>query len=60
MLKDTRMTSFLILHQMANEKGVTRENVSAVILGYYVYSLLTVARTPVTPSLKVIDILRCS
>ena len=35
MLKgDTRMTSLLILHQMANEKGVTQEKIWAVILGY--------------------------
>ena len=32
MLKDTRMNSFLILHQMANEKGVTWEMIWAVVL----------------------------
>ena len=41
MLKDTRMTSFLILHQMANENGVTQEMLWAVVLGYHIYSLVT-------------------
>ena len=40
MLKDTRMTSFLILHQMANDKDVTQEQILAVVLGYYKYSLI--------------------
>ena len=39
MLKDTRMTSFLNLHQMAKVKGVTQENIWAVVLGYYIYTL---------------------
>ena len=29
------MTSFLILHQMANDKRVTRDKIWAVVLGYY-------------------------
>ena len=58
MLKDLRMPSFLILHQMANDKktweclafssstrwpttkSVAQENISAVVVGYYIYSLL--------------------
>ena len=36
MLKDTGMTSFLILHQMANEKGVRREKMCALVLGIYI------------------------
>ena len=41
MLKDTRMTSFLIRHQMANEKGVAREKIWAVVLElYYIYIFL--------------------
>ena len=39
MLKDTSMTGSLILHQMANEKGVTRENIYAVVLGYLRYKV---------------------
>ena len=35
MLKDTRMTSFLVLHQMANKKGVTHEKIWAVVSVYY-------------------------
>ena len=31
--KDTRMTSFLILRQMANEKSITQEKICAVYLG---------------------------
>ena len=38
MLKDTRMTSLLILHQVANEKGVTRKKIQAMVLWYYIYS----------------------
>ena len=33
----TTMTSFLILHQMTNEKDVTWENIWAVVPGYYIF-----------------------
>ena len=33
-LNDTRKTCFLILHQVANENGVTREKIRAVVLMY--------------------------
>ena len=37
MLKDTRMTSFLILHQLAYEKGVTWEIYQLWFLGSIIF-----------------------
>ena len=50
MLKDTRMTIFLILHQMANEKSVTQEKIWALVLEYYIIIFFgRMQRQPVTP-----------